>query len=98
LELLQHSEAAVREQAAFDAVFVERSDQLVRALAAALCDPAVAVRRQAGVALFICGREAEAAIPQLIEAFGDPDVIVRRVAAGSLSMVGPPAKVALPRL
>jgi HEAT repeat protein len=96
--LLQHSERGVREQAGFDAVFVQRTERLTRALAVALRDPATAVRQQAGVALFICGQEGAAAIPELIEALEDPDLIVRRLAAASLSNIGPPARAALPIL
>jgi HEAT repeat protein len=98
VELLRHPEPAVREQAAFDAVFAQRTERIIRALAAALRDPVAAVRLQAGVELFICGREAAAAIPELIEALGDCDLKVRRVAAASLSMIGPPARSALPSL
>jgi HEAT repeat protein len=98
LALLRHPEACVREQAGFDAVFVERTPRLLRALAVALRDPVTAVRQQAGVALFICGRVAVAAVPELIEALDDSDLKVRRLAAASLSMVGPPARAALPSL
>jgi HEAT repeat protein len=95
---LQHPNAAIRERAGFDAVYVDRTQRLIRGLAAALRDPVTPVRQQAGVALFICGREAEAAIPELIEALADSDLIVRRVAAAALSMIGPPAIKALPAL
>ena len=94
LQLLRHPEPDVRGQAAFDAVFAHRTERLIRALAVALRDPVTTVRQQAGVELFICGREAIAAIPELIEALGDCDLKVRRLAAASLSMIGPPARAA----
>jgi HEAT repeat protein len=98
VRLLRHPEPGVRKQAAFDAGFVQRSERLIRTLAVALRDPVPAVRQQAGVQLFICGREAAAAIPELIGALGDCDLIVRRLAAASLSMIGPLARAALPSL
>ncbi len=98
VELLRHPEPKVRERAGFDAVFVKRTERLIGALAVALRDPVAIVRQQARVALFICGREAAAAVPELIEALSDSDLMVRRVAAASLSMVGPPAEAALPVL
>jgi HEAT repeat protein len=98
VQLLQHPDPRVRQQAAFDAVFAPRTERLIRALAVALRDPVPAVRQQAGVELFICGREAVAAIPELIEALGDCDLRVRRLAAAALSMIGPPARAALPSL
>jgi len=98
VRLLKHPDPRVRERAGFDAVFVDRTERLVRGLAACLSDPATPVRQQAGVALFICGSEAALAVPELIEALGDSDVIVRRLAAASLSKVGPPARAALPSL
>src|SRR5262245_58203689 len=96
--LLSHPEASIRIQALSDAVLVDRSERLIRALAVALRDPVTSVRQDAGVALFICGREAVAAVPELTAALYDLDLKVRRLAAASLSMVGPPAKAALPSL
>jgi HEAT repeat protein len=98
VRLLQHEDARVREQAGLDAVFVERTPRLIRTLATALRDKITAVRQQACVALFICGREAAIVVPELIEALTDHDIKVRRVAAASLSMIGPPARLALPTL
>jgi HEAT repeat protein len=98
VRLLQHPNPRVREQAGFDAVFVDRTERLVRGLAACLSDPETHVRQQAGVALFICGSEAAPAVLELIEALGDDDVIVRRLAAAALSMIGPRARAALPCL
>jgi HEAT repeat protein len=77
---------------------VEWTERLIRALAVALRDPDTHVRQDAGVALFISGREAEVVVPELIEALADPDLKVRRLAAAALSLVGPPAKEALPTL
>jgi HEAT repeat protein len=98
VQLLQHPEPGVREQAASDAVFAQTTERLIRALAVALHDPVIAARHRAGVELFICGRAAAPAIPELIEALGDCDLKVRRLAAACLSMIGPPARAALPSL
>lgn len=98
MALLRHPDAATRHRACHDAVFVPWSESLLRGLAAALRDPDAAVRQQAGVALFISGREAALAVPELIEALGGPDLAVRRLAAAALSRVGPPARAASPAL
>jgi HEAT repeat protein len=88
----------VRAQAASDFGFLIPSERGVLALAVALHDPVVAVRRKAGVQLYLGGPRTTPAIPALIEALDDPDVIVQRLAAAALSMVGPPARVALAKL
>src|SRR5436309_1995899 len=81
--LLRHPEPAVRGNAASSAVLVARTERLIRALAVAVRDPVTSVRQDAGVALFICGREAGGAVPEVIEALRDPDLKVCRLAAAS---------------
>lgn len=98
LTLLQHADAAIRGNAAASAIFVSQNERLIRALAVALCDQVISVRRDAGVALFICGQKAAIAVPEVIEALNDQDLIERRLAAACLSMIGPQALAAMPHL
>jgi len=98
LRLVRDPASEIRQQAVDDMTFLVANNSIVRALATALHDSEVAVRRAAGLELFICGAKAELATDALIAALDDVDLIVRRLAAGALSMIGPPAQRALPRL
>jgi HEAT repeat protein len=56
------------------------------------------VRHKAAVTLESFGREAEAAVPNLIEALSDEDDFVREWAAHALGAIGPAAVDAVPAL
>src|SRR5689334_8760845 len=84
LRLLRDPAPNVRAQAASDLVFLVSDEEIVRALAVALRDPAVAVRQAAGLELFICGAKAEPAMDALVAALDDSDLKVQRMAAASL--------------
>jgi HEAT repeat protein len=98
LGLLHNPERQVRIEAINELAFVCASEQMVLALANALHDADAGVRQEAGLQLFICGKQAGAAISDLVEALADEDVVVRRLAAATLSMIGPPARSASPAL
>jgi HEAT repeat protein len=98
LRLLAERDPKVREQAVSDLVYLVPDEEIVRALAAMLRDPAPAVRQAAGLQLFICGKKVEPVAEALIAALDDADVVVQREAAAALSMIGPAARAALPKL
>jgi HEAT repeat protein len=71
----------------------------VPSLLASLKDEKAAVRLEAANALRLLFRDAEEAVPDLIEALQtDPDIGVRHYAAKALGAVGPSAKQAIPAL
>ncbi len=74
------------------------ADVAAKALAGALADKDVKVRREAAVALWRMGSKAKVAVAALGKALEDEDGGVRRDAAATLWRVGPTASSAVPAL
>jgi HEAT repeat protein len=98
MQLLRDTRPEIRARAAADMFFLVPSAQVAEALAGALNDPVVEVRRAAGVTLFIAASQARTTVPALVAALDDADRLVRRAAAAALWTLGPAARDALPKL
>jgi HEAT repeat protein len=96
--LLQHKDAAIRQQAASHLIHVERSAEVITALAASLNDADADVRLTAGVTLFCFGKDVKPVISAIVTCLDHDDLRIRRVVAACLSNIGPEAREAVPKL
>ncbi|MBI3862029.1 MAG: HEAT repeat domain-containing protein [Planctomycetia bacterium] len=99
VELLGHSSASVRQEAALALAAVgKKAAPAVPHLTAGLADPEPAVRGALLSAVAAIGPDAADALPGVIKALADPVYPVRYAASYAVGRIGPPAKVTAPLL